>query len=134
VPDQQLGLAAVFRSPSERHSHYGIRDFLQIMGTPEATKVTANIINCFPERFLFGTDSVAPRAQEDYLKTYNLYAALLAQLTPKARRRSSRGFTSASSTKHGSMSESGKQPTNRGDRDRDKRGHEAARGFRKPNS
>ncbi len=57
-----------------------------LVGTPEAVKVTADIINRFPERFLFGTDSVAPRTQEDYLKTYDLYAPLLAELTPKAKR------------------------------------------------
>ena len=57
-----------------------------LVGTPEAVEVSADIINRFPERFLFGTDSVAPQTQEDYLKTYDLYAPLLARLTPKARR------------------------------------------------
>jgi hypothetical protein len=75
--------------PDSKNIHFDIswdETAKYLVGTPEATKVTANIINRFPESFLFGTDSVAPRTQEDYLKTYNLYAPLLAQLTPKAKR------------------------------------------------
>jgi predicted TIM-barrel fold metal-dependent hydrolase len=56
-----------------------------LMGTPETVNASADLINRYPERFLFGTDSVAPRTQEAYLKTYNLYAPLLAKLTPKAK-------------------------------------------------
>ena len=56
-----------------------------IVGTPEATQVMADLINRFPKHFLFGTDSVAPRTREDYLKTYHLYAPLLSRLTPEAR-------------------------------------------------
>lgn len=56
-----------------------------LVGTPEATNKAAEIINRFPERFLFGTDSVAPHNQEAYLKTYQIYGPLLSLLTPKAK-------------------------------------------------
>lgn len=52
--------------------------------TSEATQRTAEIINRYPDRFLFGTDEVAPKDQASYLKVYELYAPLLAKLTPEA--------------------------------------------------
>ena len=42
------------------------------------------LINRYPDRFLFGTDEVAPSAQQKYLKIYDMYAPLFAQLTPEA--------------------------------------------------
>jgi hypothetical protein len=55
-----------------------------ITGTPEATKITADLINRYPDRFLFGTDEVAPTSQEQYLKIYFLYDPLWKLLTPEA--------------------------------------------------
>ncbi|HXV62605.1 MAG TPA: amidohydrolase family protein [Vicinamibacteria bacterium] len=52
--------------------------------TPEATKRTADVINRYPDRFLFGTDEVAPQVQEKYLKVFGMYAPLFAQLSPEA--------------------------------------------------
>jgi len=50
------------------------------VSTPEATKTVAGIINRYPDRFLFGTDEVAPPDQETYLRVYNQYAPLWKQL------------------------------------------------------
>ncbi|HEY5760824.1 MAG TPA: amidohydrolase family protein, partial [Steroidobacter sp.] len=55
-----------------------------IVATPEATRRVAQIINRFPDRFLFGTDEVAPKEQGSYLKIYDMYQPLFAQLTPEA--------------------------------------------------
>ncbi len=55
-----------------------------IVGSPESLNATANLINRHPDRFLFGTDEVAPTDQEKYLKVYTMYAPLLAKLTPEA--------------------------------------------------
>ena len=44
----------------------------------------AELINRYPDRFIFGTDEVAPSTQEAYLKVYRQYAPLFAQLTPEA--------------------------------------------------
>jgi hypothetical protein len=52
-----------------------------ITGTPEATKITADLINRYPDRFLFGTDEVAPADQQQYLKIYSLYDPLWKLLT-----------------------------------------------------
>jgi predicted TIM-barrel fold metal-dependent hydrolase len=55
-----------------------------IVATPEAIQATAALINRHPDRFLFGTDEVAPANQKDYLKVYDMYAPLFAQLMAEA--------------------------------------------------
>jgi hypothetical protein len=62
-----------------------------IVSSPNATKATADLINKYPDRFLFGTDEVAPANQETYLKIYYLYAPLFAQLTPEAKQKLLKG-------------------------------------------
>jgi predicted TIM-barrel fold metal-dependent hydrolase len=56
----------------------------QQSGPPVATKVAAELINRYPDRFLFGTDEVAPASQQQYLKIYDQYAPLWQLLTPDA--------------------------------------------------
>jgi amidohydrolase family protein len=46
------------------------------VATPTSTKAVADVINRHPERFLFGTDEVAPGNQEQYLKVYRQYDPL----------------------------------------------------------
>jgi predicted TIM-barrel fold metal-dependent hydrolase len=55
-----------------------------LTATPETTQAVADLINRHPDRFLFGTDEVAPTEQAKYLKVYELYAPLFARLTPEA--------------------------------------------------
>jgi predicted TIM-barrel fold metal-dependent hydrolase len=54
-----------------------------LTATPEAIRLVADLINRYPDRFLFGTDEVAPASQEKYLKVYDLYAPLFARLSPE---------------------------------------------------
>jgi hypothetical protein len=56
-----------------------------ISGSPESLDRVAALLNRHPDRFLFGTDEVAPTDQAAYLKTYTMYAPLLAKLTPEAK-------------------------------------------------
>jgi predicted TIM-barrel fold metal-dependent hydrolase len=55
-----------------------------IVATPETIQATADVINRHPDRFLFGTDEVAPADQAKYLKIYGMYEPLFAKLTPDA--------------------------------------------------
>jgi predicted TIM-barrel fold metal-dependent hydrolase len=55
-----------------------------VLATPESTKAMVDMIDAYPDRFLFGTDEVAPSSQEKYLKVYDMYAPLFAALTPDA--------------------------------------------------
>jgi hypothetical protein len=55
-----------------------------VVATPESTQSTAEIANRFPDRFLFGTDEVAPPNQEKYLKIYNQYEPFWKLLSSEA--------------------------------------------------
>jgi hypothetical protein len=56
-----------------------------ITASPEALQRTADLINKYPDRFLFGTDEVAPTDQKKYLKVYDMYASLFSRLTLETR-------------------------------------------------
>jgi predicted TIM-barrel fold metal-dependent hydrolase len=62
-----------------------------LVASPESIAAVADLINRYPDRWLFGTDEVAPTDQAKYLKTYDLYAPLLAKLTPDARQKLLKG-------------------------------------------
>jgi predicted TIM-barrel fold metal-dependent hydrolase len=62
-----------------------------VVASPEATQATADLINRYPDRFLFGTDEVAPTDQAKYLKVYDMYAPLFAKLTPEAKQKLLKG-------------------------------------------
>jgi hypothetical protein len=55
-----------------------------VVSSAETTQAVADLINRHPDRFLFGTDEVAPTEQAKYLKVYDMYAPLFAKLTPEA--------------------------------------------------
>jgi predicted TIM-barrel fold metal-dependent hydrolase len=55
-----------------------------LVATPESLRITANLINKYPDRFLFGSDEVAPQTQEQFLKVYHIYDSLWQLLTPEA--------------------------------------------------
>ena len=55
-----------------------------VVARSDTIAATADLINRHPDRFLFGTDEVAPRDQKRYLSIYDTYAPLLARLTPDA--------------------------------------------------
>ena len=55
-----------------------------VLSTPETTQAMADVVNRYPDRFVFGTDEVAPKDQKGYLKVYDMYAPLFAKLTPEA--------------------------------------------------
>jgi hypothetical protein len=62
-----------------------------LLSSPEATRIAADLINRYPDRFLFGTDEVAPTSQASYLKVYYQYGPLWDRLTPQARQKVRKG-------------------------------------------
>jgi len=47
-----------------------------LLTSPESLSIAADLINRYPDRFLFGTDEVAPDSQEKYLRVYMQYGPL----------------------------------------------------------
>lgn len=58
-----------------------------VVGSDEAVEKTAALINRYPDRFLFGTDEVAPKETSSYLKVYRQYDPLWSKLKPEASRK-----------------------------------------------
>ena len=52
--------------------------------TADSQKATAQLFNQYPERFLFGTDNVAPKDQATQLRVFHLWDPIFAQLSPQA--------------------------------------------------
>ena len=55
-----------------------------VVATPASTQAVADIINRYPDRFLFGTDEVAPSDQQQYLRVYQQYSPLWELLSKDA--------------------------------------------------
>ena len=55
-----------------------------VVSSPEATQRTANFINQHPDRFLFGSDTVAPRDSASYYSVYEMYQPLWKLLSKDA--------------------------------------------------
>lgn len=80
-------LEAMLRDPGFSNLYFDIswtEVAKYLVGSPEATKISADLINRYPDRFLFGTDEVAPTDQEKYLKIFSLYDPLWKLLTKDA--------------------------------------------------
>jgi predicted TIM-barrel fold metal-dependent hydrolase len=52
---------------------------------------TADVLNRFPDRFLFGTDNVAPKNPEAYFGVYEIYAPLWKKLSPETKEKVLKG-------------------------------------------
>jgi len=88
VENQLAMLERALASPELKHVYFDIswdETAKYLVKTPETVKATAELINRYPERFLFGTDTVTPKTQKQYLRPYHVYSPLLAELTPEAR-------------------------------------------------
>jgi predicted TIM-barrel fold metal-dependent hydrolase len=55
--------------------------------TPETITNTAAVINQYPDRFLMGTDEMAPATQTAYLRILDMYKPLLDKLTPGTKKK-----------------------------------------------
>lgn len=80
-------LASILDDPALRHVHLDIswdEVAKYVTASPEATRRTAELINRHPDRFLFGSDEVAPTDPDRYMKVHEMYAPLWSALTPEA--------------------------------------------------
>ena len=87
VKEQAAIVEEIINDPGLKNVHFDIswdEVAKYVVATPESTQNAAAVVNRHPERFLFGTDEVAPPNQEKYLKVYNQYEPLWKLLTPEA--------------------------------------------------
>jgi predicted TIM-barrel fold metal-dependent hydrolase len=88
VTDQATMLDRALANPELRHvsidlSWTEVAKYLT--SSPEVIERCAALLNKYPDRFLMGTDEVAPQDQASYLKIMDMYKPLLDKLTPDAR-------------------------------------------------
>ncbi len=87
-------LEELFRDPAFSHVHCDLSwDEVAkwVVESPRSVRAWAELLNAHPERFLFGSDSVAPASRDAYLKTYRDYQPLWDQLDESASRKTRYG-------------------------------------------
>jgi hypothetical protein len=83
-------LDRALRDPALRHVHFDIswdEVAKYVTSSPETVAATAAVIEKHSDRFLFGSDVVAPARIDAPLAVYEMYAPLWAALSPEAGRR-----------------------------------------------
>lgn len=94
IKDTLARLDGVLADPSLKHVNFDIswdEAAKYIVATPATTRATADLINRYPDRFLFGSDVVAPSSIDAQVKVYEIYQPLWAALKPEAREKVTRG-------------------------------------------
>jgi predicted TIM-barrel fold metal-dependent hydrolase len=72
-------IEAILKDPRFNHVYFDIswdEVAKYLLTSPESLRIAADLINRYPDRFLFGTDEVAPDSQEKYLRVYMQYGPL----------------------------------------------------------
>jgi predicted TIM-barrel fold metal-dependent hydrolase len=78
-PNHVQIVAALLPDPALPHLHFDLswdEVAKYVVATPDTLRRTADLIERHPDRFLFGTDEVAPTDEEGYLKVYRQYGQL----------------------------------------------------------
>jgi len=82
-------LSAMLDDPRLAHVHFDIswdEVAKYVVSSKDVVKRSAVLLNRHPDRFLFGTDNVAPPDQTAHLAVYRMYEPLWRALTPQASR------------------------------------------------
>jgi predicted TIM-barrel fold metal-dependent hydrolase len=81
-------LASMLEDPAFSHLYFDISwDVVAhyLVASPDAVRISAALIERFPDRFLFGTDAVAPATASAWFKTDSIYDPLWRALSAEAR-------------------------------------------------
>jgi predicted TIM-barrel fold metal-dependent hydrolase len=80
--------ARALASPQLKHLYLDIswdETAKYVTSSPEAVQKVADLINKYPDRFLFGSDVVAPKSIDSPMAVYKAYEPLWEKLTPEAK-------------------------------------------------
>jgi hypothetical protein len=86
-PAQVQVVEAMLTDPSLNHVAFDIswdEVAKYAIASPEATARVVTVLNRYPDRFLFGTDTVAPAGPDPYYAVFDLWAPIWRQLTSDA--------------------------------------------------
>jgi predicted TIM-barrel fold metal-dependent hydrolase len=86
--DMRQMIEEMLDDPSLRHVSFDLswsETAKYLSATPDTARAVATIIERHPDRFLFGTDEVGPKTQQDYLRVLRMYDPLWALLSPDVR-------------------------------------------------
>jgi predicted TIM-barrel fold metal-dependent hydrolase len=87
VTDQLAMMDRALADPALSHVYIDIswdETAKYLTGRPEAVAASAAVINKYPDRFLFGSDVVAPTSLEAPMAVFTMYQPLWDALTPEA--------------------------------------------------
>jgi predicted TIM-barrel fold metal-dependent hydrolase len=93
-PNHGVIVESILSDPTFDHVHFDLswdevaKYFVE---SPDITRRAADLINRYPDRFLFGSDVVAPSGTAQYFAVFDMYAPLWDQLTPEAREKVLKG-------------------------------------------
>jgi hypothetical protein len=90
IKNHMANLAAILSDPQFSKVNFDIswdEVAKYVVSSPEATRIVSDTINRYPDRFLFGTDEVAPPDWAKYSKIYNQYEPLWKMLDPGVSRK-----------------------------------------------
>jgi hypothetical protein len=86
-PSQFQLIEAMLTDPAFNHVNFDIswdEVAKYAVASPESIARVAAALNKYPDRFLFGTDTVAPAGPEPYYAVFNMWAPVWRLLTPEA--------------------------------------------------
>jgi len=86
-PTQVQVVEAMLTDPALSHVSFDIswdEVAKYAVASPEATARVVTVLNRYPDRFLFGTDTVAPAGPEPYYAVFDIWAPIWRQLTSDA--------------------------------------------------
>jgi hypothetical protein len=86
-PAQVEIVEAMLNDPALRHVSFDIswdEVAKYAVATPESISRVAAMLNKYPDRFLFGTDTVAPAGPQQYYAVFEMWAPVFRLLTPDA--------------------------------------------------
>jgi len=94
VKNHAAAVESILDDPTLSHVYFDIswsEVAKYLLSTPETIEIAAAVIEKHPDRFLFGTDEVAPKDQKSYLDLADRYAPLFSALSPQASEKLRRG-------------------------------------------
>jgi hypothetical protein len=86
-PSQMQLVEAMLTDPGLRHVAFDIswdEVAKYAVASPESIDRVVSVLNRYPDRFLFGTDTVAPAGPGPYYAVFDLWAPVWQRLTPEA--------------------------------------------------